>query len=358
MAETQLKPPMMVRYPDHEYPVVVQPGILTDLLPRFVAEHGFKRTAVVTNTTIAPLYGESLAARLPGGFLITAPDGEQYKTLETIQSFYTQLLNAGADRATLVVGLGGGVIGDMAGFAAATFMRGVAFIQAPTSLLAMVDSSIGGKVGVDMPQGKNLVGAFKDPLGVFADMDTLRTLPPAELRCGLAEAVKSALVGDPALLDCFMPYQPEKLEEIITRAAAVKIKLVEIDRLEKGPRAFLNLGHTFGHAIEHVSGYAWKHGEAVALGLVAAAQLSERRELCAPGLARRIEGILTGLGLRVRYDHLSPADLWNVMRHDKKRQDGTARFVLLSGEETLTPVIVDEVTRTEVIGILEGLREA
>lgn len=353
MAQTRL----IVRSADGAYPVIIQAGALIDVLPRFVVEQGFKQTAVITNTTLAPLYGQALAARLPGGFVIVIPDGEQYKTLDSMQHIYTGLLEGGADRATLIVALGGGVIGDMAGFAAATFMRGIAFVQAPTSLLAMVDASIGGKVGIDLPQGKNLVGAFKDPLGVFADTSTLQTLPPLELRCGLAEAMKSALIGDPALLACFAPYQPDKLEEIIARSAAVKVRLVEMDRLEKGPRAFLNLGHTFGHAVEQASGYAWKHGEAVALGLVAAARLSEQRELCPPGVAGRLEQILAGLGLRVRYNHLSPADLWDAMRHDKKWQEGTARFVLLAGEDSLAPVIASDVTRAEVLTVLESLRE-
>ena len=163
---------LTVRGAEGAYPVIVAPGALAGALPAFVAARGFTRAAVVTNTTLAPLYGAALAARLPGGTLITVPDGEQYKTLDTLRAIYDDLLAAGADRATLIVGLGGGVIGDVAGFAAATFMRGVPFIQAPTSLLAMVDASIGGKVGVDLPQGKNLAGAFKDPLAVFADTES------------------------------------------------------------------------------------------------------------------------------------------------------------------------------------------
>ncbi len=353
MAPAQLT----VQSADSAYPVIIQAGALLDALPRFVIERGFRHVAVITNTTLAPLYGQALAARLPGGFVITVPDGEQYKNLETMQRIYTRLLQGGADRTTLIVALGGGVIGDMAGFAAATFMRGIAFVQAPTSLLAMVDASIGGKVGIDLPEGKNLVGAFKDPLGVFADTSTLQTLPPVELRCGLAEAVKSALVGDADLLGAFAPYQPARLDEIIARSAAVKIKLVEIDRLEQGPRAYLNLGHTFGHAVEQASGYAWKHGEAVALGLVAAARLSEKRELCPPGVARRIEQMLVELDLPVRYRHLSPVDLWDAMRHDKKWTEGAARFVLITGEDRLEATVVKDVTRGEVLAILEGLRE-
>src|SRR5688572_13089862 len=184
-----------------EYPVHIGADLLTDALPRFVADRSFKRVAVITNDTLAPLYANDLASRLPGGFVISVPDGEQHKHSATIQAMYDGLLAHNADRHTLIAALGGGVIGDMAGFVAATFMRGVSLIQVPTSLLAMVDSSIGGKTGYDVPQGKNLIGAFKDPLAVFADTSTLQTLPEVEFRCGMAEATKSALIADPALLE-------------------------------------------------------------------------------------------------------------------------------------------------------------
>jgi len=347
--------PLIVQGSEASYPVLIRAGALTDALPQFVREHGFSRIAIITNNTIAPLYGVRLVEQLPGSFLIAVPDGEQYKTLETMNTLYAELLAHGADRASLIIALGGGVIGDMAGFAAATYMRGIAFVQAPTSLLAMVDASIGGKVGVDLPQGKNLVGAFKDPLAVFADSVVLQTLPAIELRCGLAEVVKSALVGDPSLLDHLEQQGVQPIETIIQRAAAVKIKLVGQDRVEKGPRAFLNLGHTFGHALEQVSGYAWRHGEAVAVGLVAAAQLSERRGLCETGLARHIEMILAELGLPTSYSRIQPAALWEAMQHDKKWQNGTATFVLLRriGE----PVLVRDVTQRDALAILEGLQE-
>jgi shikimate kinase/3-dehydroquinate synthase len=337
------------------YAVVIQAGALNDALPAFVAEHGFSRVAVITNTTLAPLYGEALAARLPGGFLVTVPDGEQYKNLDTVQNMYAQLLASGADRATLIVALGGGVIGDVAGFAAATFMRGVSLVQAPTSLLAMVDSSIGGKVGVDLPQGKNLAGAFKDPLAVFADTSTLATLPDIEFRCGLAEIVKAALIADPPLLAHLLQYGPQPVKEIITRAVTVKKLMVEQDRLEKGVRAYLNLGHTFAHALEQVSGYTWKHGEAVGVGLVAAVRLSVGRGLCMPDTATAVERAVSDLGLPVRFSDLDSAALWDAMHHDKKWQNGLARFVLL--ERLGQPVIVSDVRRDEVIPILEGLRQ-
>jgi 3-dehydroquinate synthase len=338
---------------DATYPMIVRPGALVDDLPRFVAGHGFTRVVVVTNITLAPLYGEGLVGRLPGGHLIVLPDGEEYKTLATVETIYTRLLEEDADRSTLVVALGGGVIGDMAGFAAATFMRGVALVQAPTSLLAMVDSSIGGKVGVDLPQGKNLVGAFKDPLAVFADTSVLATLPDVELRCGLAEMLKHALIGDPPLLDHLLARGIEPAEAIIRRAAAVKVGIVAEDRLERGPRAFLNLGHTFGHAIEKVSSYQWKHGQAVAVGLVAAARLSAHHGLCSPELPEQIERVIESSKLPTRCPGLDPVQLWNAMQHDKKRQDGTLRFVLLEGIGR--PAIAKDVTRDEVIDILKEL---
>lgn len=352
---------LSVQGADSTYPMIVRPGALVDDLPQFVSGRGFTSVVVVTNTTLAPLYGEALAGRLPGGHLIVLPDGEEYKTLATVESIYTGLLEADADRGTLVVALGGGVIGDMAGFAAATFMRGVALVQAPTSLLAMVDSSIGGKVGVDLPQGKNLVGAFKDPLAVFADTDVLRTLPDDELRCGLAEMLKHAIIGDPPLLDHLLARGiwasslATPAEEIIRRAAAVKVGVVAEDRLERGPRAFLNLGHTFGHAIEKVSSYQWKHGQAVAVGLVAAARLSAHHGLCSPELPEQIERVIESSKLPTCCPGFDPVELWDAMQHDKKRQDGTLRFVLLEGMGR--PAIAKDVTRDEVIHILEGLVE-
>ncbi len=346
---------LIVRGAEGAYPVIVAPGALAEALPAFVAARGLTRVAVVTNTTLAPLYGAALAARLPGGTLITVPDGEQHKTLDTLRAIYDDLLAAGADRATLIVGLGGGVIGDVAGFAAATFMRGVPFIQAPTSLLAMVDASIGGKVGVDLPQGKNLAGAFKDPLAVFADTDALATLPEIEWRCGMAEVLKAALIGDPPLLDD-LPRDPVAgMDPVIARAIAVKIAVVNQDRLEHGPRAYLNLGHTFAHAIEQVSGYAWKHGQAVAVGMVAAARLAERRGVARAGLAGRVEVATAALGLPVSLAGLEPADLWDAMGHDKKWRDGAAAFVLL--EEVGRPVIARDVPRADVLAVLDGLRE-
>jgi 3-dehydroquinate synthase len=338
-----------------EYTVRIGPGVLDEAMPVFIDERGFKRAAVITNETLAPLYGDSLAEGLTGGFLITIPDGEQYKTLATVQTIYDALLANGADRGTLVIALGGGVVGDVAGYAAATFMRGVPLIQAPTSLLAMVDASIGGKVGVDLPQGKNLVGAFKDPLAVFADTFTLETLPEDEFRCGMAEVVKSALIDDPSLLDHLNTRGPQPIEEIIERAAAVKVAIVEEDRMEANIRAYLNLGHTFAHALETVSTYAWKHGEAVSLGLVAAARLSELLKLCERGLAETVENSLIQAGLPVRYEGYTPEQLWDAMRVDKKWREGASRFVLLKAPGK--PTIEDKVPQDAVIKVLKSLQQ-
>lgn len=354
MAAQSLTRPLTIQGAEFAYPVVIEPGALTGFLPEFVRESGFKQVAVISNTTVGALYGETLINHLPSAYLITVPDGEQYKTLDTVRTIYDRLFDAGADRATLVIGLGGGVIGDMAGFVAATFMRGVAYVQAPTSVLAMVDASIGSKVGVDVPQGKNLVGAFKDPLAVVQDTATLATLPEVEFTCGMAEVIKAGYIADAGLLDHLRDQGTNPIEPVITRAVEIKKHVVERDRLESGVRSYLNLGHTFGHAIEHASGYAWKHGQAVAIGMAAAARLSAQRGLCDPGLVDDVENTLTQAGLPVRYADLAPSDLWEIMTRDKKWRDGTARFVLLKGREE--PVIVDGVGRDEALATLKAVQ--
>lgn len=340
-------------------PLWIGEGLLTEALPSYVAGGGFSSVAIVTNETLAPLYGDPLAGRIDRSFLIAVPDGEQYKTLGTLQTIYDGLLAGGADRSTLVVALGGGVMGDMGGFAAATFMRGVALVQAPTSLLAMVDASIGAKTGVDLPQGKNLVGAFKDPLAIFADTGALATLPPVEVACGLAEVIKAGLIGDAALFDDLRggpAGDGSDLPGYIARAAAVKVDVVEQDRLEQGLRQVLNLGHTFGHALEQVSGYAWKHGHAVALGTAVAARLSARLGLCNADLVDTVEDTLQRWELPVRYSGYDPQQLWEAMRHDKKWRGGQPHLILLEGVGK--PVIRDDVPPGDVLAALEEVREA
>lgn len=313
-----------------------------------------KRAVIVTNTTLAALYAETLGRYLPDAALITIPDGEQYKTLDTVAGLYADFVAAGLDRNGLVIAFGGGVVGDAAGFAAATYMRGVDFVQIPTSLLAMVDSSVGGKVGVDLPQGKNLVGAFKQPSFVLIDPDVLQTLPQREWRCGMAEVIKHGLLADGGLLDSAL-WERACAEQLVRRAVQVKVDVVQQDPYEQNVRAHLNLGHTFGHAIEHVSGYNWAHGEAVAIGLVAAARTSARLELCEAALPAFVEETLVKVGLPVRMGDLPTDAIYGVMGTDKKWKNGKSRFVLLRGVEQ--PEIVEGVPREVVLEVLEDLKD-
>ncbi len=338
--------------PTSRYEIVIKAGALAALDP--VAWGLDQRCAVITNTTIAPLYGEKLVARLPDAVLITMADGERYKTLDTVAQLYADLVAAGLDRASTVIALGGGVVGDTAGFAAATYLRGVRLLQIPTSLLAMVDSSVGGKVGVDLPQGKNLVGAFKQPDAVLIDPDVLRTLPEREWRCGAAEAIKHALIADPGLLDLMKP--DSDVAAMVARAVQVKVNVVQRDPYEQNIRAYLNLGHTFAHAVEQVSGYQWLHGEAVGVGLVAAARLSAALGMIDSGLADQVEAIVQRFGLPTRLGDLDPESLYAAMFTDKKWQGGHSRFVLL--EELGKPVIVEDVPAEQVVEVLAELRGA
>jgi 3-dehydroquinate synthase len=335
-----------VNAPDSQYDIVIEAGILK----RFEET---RRAAVVTNVLLAPLYGQALVDHLPDAMLIAIPDGEQHKTLETVATLYGAFVMAGLDRRSVVIGLGGGVLGDTAGFAAATYLRGVSLIQAPTTLLSMVDSSVGGKVGVDLPQGKNLVGAFKQPERVLIDPEVLRTLPAREWRCGMGEVLKHGLLADPALLDPAL-HTPSRAEELITRAVRVKVDVVQRDPYEQGERAHLNLGHTFAHAIEQVSGYRWSHGEAVGVGLLAAAMLSQRLGLCGSELVERVGGLLTHTGLPTRTGGLDPQAVYAAMATDKKWFAGRSRFVLLRG--VAQPLIVENVEAHAVLEVLEALQ--
>jgi len=343
-----------VSTPDGGYDILFAPGGLHHLA-EFLAARGLAgRTIVGTNTTLAPLYGHALAGRLPDAVTVTLPDGEQYKTLETCAVVYSGLAQLGLDRHGLIIALGGGVIGDMLGFVAATYMRGVRLVQAPTSLLAMVDSSVGGKTGVDLPEGKNLVGAFKQPALVMIDPEVLGTLPDVEWRCGLAEVIKHGLLADPALLDPAL-LRRGRAADFIPRAVQVKVDVVQRDPYEQNIRAHLNLGHTFAHALEQVSGYTWKHGEAVAVGLVAAARLSARLGLCPPGLPGRIASLLEEVGLPARCGPYDPEGLWRAMAVDKKRHGGRTRFVLL--KDIGEPQIVENVPAEEVMAVLKELSQ-
>ena len=298
--------------------------------------------------TVAPLYGERLASSLPQADLITVADGEAHKTLETVERLYNKMLIHRTDRATTLVALGGGVIGDTAGYVAATYMRGIPLVQIPTTLLSMVDSSVGGKVGVDLPQGKNLIGAFKQPRRVIIDTDVLDTLPPMQWRCGMAEVIKHGLIGQPALLEPRF-WQPELAAQLVRQAVQVKIDIVEVDPYETSIRAHLNLGHTFGHAIERATQYAVPHGEAVAIGIVKAALLSRNLGLIDEDLVNRIQKIMWQIGLPT--DIALDSHRWYAaMATDKKWQAGKPRLVLLKalGEAT----IAEGLRRDDIMAVL------
>ena len=325
---------------ERAYPIHIAAGLLgrADLvLPHLRAP----RVAIVTNETVAPLYLEALGgplrARGVGVTEIVLPDGERYKNWQTLNRIFDALLENRCERSTTVVALGGGVIGDLAGFAAATYQRGVPFIQVPTTLLSQVDSSVGGKTGINHPQGKNMIGAFYQPRLVLADADTLKTLPERELRAGLAEVIKYGLIRDPAFfewleanLEKLLTRQEEALTYAIERSCANKAEVVAADETEAGVRALLNLGHTFGHAIEAGLGYGeWLHGEAVAAGTVMAADLSRRMGWLSVDDFERVVGLLRRAGLPTMGPALGADRYQELMALDKKVAGGKLRLVLL-----------------------------
>ncbi|NOX63634.1 MAG: 3-dehydroquinate synthase [Chloroflexi bacterium] len=339
------------------YDILVGRSLLRET-PALLAERGLAgMVAVVSDENVTAHWADPLLEALAqGGYhthLITLPAGEQYKNLASIGRIYDELVAAGMDRQGVIAALGGGVVGDMAGFAAATYLRGVHFVQIPTSLLAMVDASVGGKTGVDLPQGKNLVGAFKWPDLVIVDPDLLNTLPAEEFRNGLAEVVKHGILGDRELFGQLYGEGPESLESMLARALRVKIRVVENDPYEQGERAHLNLGHTFAHAIEQVSGYAVPHGQAVGLGLIAAAELAAAREDCSPETARLVRAVVERLGLPTHIANLDADAIYAAMSADKKRRGKRLRFVL--PHEIGRVAVHDDVTREEAIEAIKTI---
>ncbi|MCK4450404.1 MAG: 3-dehydroquinate synthase, partial [Anaerolineae bacterium] len=332
---------LRVRYPGGEYPIHIGAGVLAHIggtLRAAGAPEG-GRVAIVSNPVVAPLYGDQVEDGLRAAgfrpFACSMPDGEQHKRLATVAALYDQFLTGGLDRGGTVLSLGGGVTGDVAGFAAATFMRGVRFVQVPTTLLAMADASVGGKTGVDLPRGKNLAGAFKQPALVVVDSAVLATLPAEEIRSGLAEVIKHGAIGDP---DLFAELERRGRDKgtrgqgnwvaWIAHSLRVKIAIVEQDPFEQGRRAVLNLGHTVGHALEKLSGFALRHGEAVSIGMVAAARTAAELDLGTPSLADRVEAILATWELPVRCPPFDTDAIWEAMAHDKKRRGRSLRWVL------------------------------
>jgi len=332
-------------------PLYLGYDLLETFLPSFLRQKDFSAVFIVTNETLAPLYGERLQERVENSHLLVVPDGERYKTLETATWLYSRLLELGADRKSALVALGGGVIGDLTGFVAATFLRGLPLIQAPTSLLAMADASLGSKVGVDLPQGKNLVGAFKDAIAIVSDLSVLRTLPQREFKNGLAEILKAGMIGDAELFARLERGNVEPVEEILLPAIKVKANILAKDPFEHGERAYLNLGHTFGHAIEAVLQYQIPHGQAVAIGLRAAALLAERLGIASGEVRARVERALLGLGLAGAVGGARAEALLQAMEYDKKRQRRRLRFVLI--QEIGVPLIVSEVPTSLLLEVLE-----
>jgi len=354
---------LQVSYPGGAYPIQIGDGLLRHAggALRATGSVPGDRVAVVSNPEVMPLYGQQVEAALraagyrPVSCII--PDGEQYKTLDTVAALYDQLLQGGLDRSSAVVSLGGGVTGDVAGFAAATFMRGVPFVQVPTTLLSMVDASVGGKVGVDLPQGKNLAGVFKQPVLVVIDPKVMATLPDGEVRSGMAEVIKHGIIGAP---DLFLELESrpsttgfEASVAQLARALSVKIQVVEEDPFEQGRRAVLNLGHTVGHALERLSDFGLRHGEAVAIGMVAAARISAEMGRAEASLPGRIEAALAAWGLPVRCPPFSIEAISEAMIHDKKRRGASLRWILPHSIGHVE--VADDVPDPIVFSVLTGM---
>jgi len=317
-----------------------QPGTYADLPQASSA-------VIVTNSTVAPLYAarlqQALQCKYPKIHTVILPDGEAFKTWQTLNLIFDALLAHACDRKTVLFALGGGVVGDMTGFAAASYMRGVPFVQVPTTLLAQVDSSVGGKTAINHPLGKNMIGAFYQPLKVVCDLDTLKTLPPRELSAGLAEVIKYGPISDLAFLswiedhiEALMARDPAALAHAVKRSCEIKAWVVGQDERESGLRAILNFGHTFGHAIESGLGYGqWLHGEAVGCGMVMAAHLSQQLGLVDTELVSRLSALIQKAGLPVKGPRLSDVDnagrYLELMQVDKKTEAGAIKFVVIDG---------------------------
>ncbi len=348
---------------ERSYPVYIGRGLLAEdqLLGQHVAG---SQVVIVSNETVAPLYVDRVRAALGERQLVTdvvLPDGEQYKTLETLSTIFDRVMTDRHNRTTTFVAVGGGVVGDITGFAAACYQRGVNFIQIPTTLLAQVDSSVGGKTAVNHPLGKNMIGAFYQPAAVLIDIDTLQSLPARELSAGLAEVVKYGLIRDEPFYRWLQEHMPNLLAredaalgEIIERSCAIKAQVVAEDEREGGVRAILNLGHTFGHAIETAQGYGeWLHGEAVAAGMVLALELSARRGWIDSTEVEGCRELLRGMHLPVAIPgNMDAGSFLTHMSRDKKVLDGRLRLVLLRaiGEAC----IVDDAGEQELRELLEG----
>ncbi len=341
------------------YEIAVGRGAWTALAELMAERFPAARIFVVSDSNVASLYAARLAGHVPveqPPFVIEA--GEEAKNMETVTGLLTRLAQLGANRQDVLLALGGGVVGDITGFVAATYMRGISYVQLPTTLLAMVDSSIGGKVGVDLPFAKNAVGAFWQPAAVIADIETLATLPEPEYRAGWAEVAKYALVFDRELYEALLCAEDRIeareisfLHEVVMRCATIKAAVVAEDERDTGARMLLNYGHTFGHALESLTGYlAYSHGEAVALGMLMAASYSEAAGIAAPGLVRKHRSPLDALALGAIKGSHDGGALRDLMRYDKKRTE-VSRLVLLN--DIAAPVIVEDPDEATLLVAIE-----
>ncbi len=350
---------LTVELADRSYPILIGEGLIDS--PAWVDRYVPGRDVlIVSNTVVAPLYAKRLSGALRGRRLIEAilPDGESHKTLASVSRILDVLVANRFGRDATVVALGGGVVGDMAGFAAACYQRGVGYVQVPTTLLAQVDSSVGGKTGVNHPGGKNLIGAFHQPASVLSDVSTLATLPQRELRAGLAEVIKYGLIRDAEFCDWLEAHmerllarEPEALARAIRRSCEIKAEIVGRDERERGERAVLNLGHTFGHAIEAATAYSsWLHGEAVGAGMLMAASMSRACGLLRDADVDRVRALLQRAGLPVEARDVPAGAALEHMKIDKKVQSGRIRLVLLEriGSALLTGEYPDEALEATV----------
>lgn len=363
LAKTSMNEPapltLNVELGERSYPILIGPRLLDD--PALLARHvSGGKAAIVTNTTVAPLYLERVAGALRAAGIevveIVLPDGEEHKNWQSLNLVFDALLEHRCDRKTTLVALGGGVIGDLTGYAAASYMRGVPFVQVPTTLLSQVDSSVGGKTGINHPLGKNMIGAFYQPRAVLADTATLDTLPPRELAAGLAEVIKHGAILDAAFFDWIeaniaklVAREPEAMAHAIARSCEIKAEVVRKDEREGGLRAVLNFGHTFGHAIESGLGYGqWLHGEAVGCGMVMAADLSARLGLVDAATVERVRSLVAAAGLPTVAPDLGEARWIELMAVDKKNEGGAIRFILLKplGSPSITTVPLETLRAT------------
>ncbi|MBA4176604.1 MAG: 3-dehydroquinate synthase [Leptothrix sp. (in: Bacteria)] len=329
-----------VATPDARYDILIAAGLFAEP-SAWAGLPASAQAVIVSNPTVNALYGDALAAAISRHHQnvsrVLLPDGEAHKTWDSLNLVFDHLLAQGCDRKTVLYALGGGVVGDMAGFAAATYMRGVPFVQVPTTLLAQVDSSVGGKTAINHPLGKNMIGAFHQPARVLCDLDTLDTLPPRELSAGLAEVIKYGPIADMAFfdwievhLDALLARDRAALARAVRRSCEIKAAVVGEDERESGLRAILNFGHTFGHAIEAGQGYgAWLHGEAVGCGMVLAADLSAELGLVPAEFVQRLARLVQRAGLPVRAPAMAPARWLELMGVDKKAEAGAIRFIVI-----------------------------